>query len=240
MEKKYLILSLLLLVIIVLLTGCTNQISNNEYKFTESFTKQYQIYNNTTLSISTTNGNINISGWDDQKIKVNGIKRARTKEDLKNLYLQVNIDNNTITFNVTHKTGQWNDEAIDLHLKVPYNVSIENLNSTNGNVEVYNMRIMYATDTINGAISMEISEIHNPIFLQSINGKIDVYVNTSINATFDMFTKNGRVIINDIPLNINDKKYDCDNFKIGFLGEGGHSIDIKSTNGDIELHTFPK
>ncbi len=236
MKNQILTLGILLIFLIGVLSGCTDTISNNsggEYEYTQSFNKEYQTQSNTTLNISTINGNIKVVGHQGNVIKVSGLKKAHKQEDIDKLNLEVTKENNSITLNVKHSTGQWRGEALDLDILVPTYVAVQQLQSTNGKIEIKNIPIIDGASTTNGGITIEIRELNYSITLITTNGNIDVYILPTLHGVFDMKTTNGEIKENDIPLIFDIY---TNNFKIGSLQGGGPLIDIQTENGNIELH----
>lgn len=206
--------------------------SSNIEPFTESFQADYQSASIRSLEVSTINGKINISGHNGDEILVSGLKRANTAEGLEKVDLQVTQENNQIIFKVVHETTR-TDLAIDLDLIVPADIIVEEVESVNGPVEVTGMPLIDEIDTTNGSIRVDISGTDEDIDLGSVNGRIDVYISTDLNATIDMITVNGTIDLNGVPLNLtlNQPKH-----RTGDLGAGGDEISISTVNGAIELH----
>jgi hypothetical protein len=235
MKKQGILFGIMIIGILVLLSGCTdsNSTSNGEYRYTESFQSEYQTKSNTTFQVTTINGNIKISSEQGSKIRVEGLKKSQFKKDIDNIDVEVKKENNSITLKVIHSTTTGRQLACDLDIIVPSDVSIQTIKSTNGNIEINSIPIIFEASTTNGAIKVEIKEFNYDLILSSTNGKIDVYINPTIQAVIDMRTTNGALIENEVPLTFNI--YTNDN-KVGTLQGGGPLLNISTVNGDIELH----
>lgn len=241
MEKQRLMFGILLILLIVGLCGCTNQISNGnngDYKYTESYEKDIKVDDNVTLIVSTINGKIKVKSWENKEIKIIGVKKVNNKEDIDKINLQINNENNSIYLIVTREIGLISNEAFDLDLMVPSSISIERIDSVNGQIDVSKIPVIREIGTTNGGITVKLKEINNPILLHSTNGNIEVRVDTDLNATFDIRTANGKIIINNnLPFEWIENS---SNYKVVKLGGplviDLPRVDIITTNGDIELH----
>jgi hypothetical protein len=225
----------IIIIILMLLSGCTDSNSNNNdgYRYTESFQFEETTSNINTLEVVSINGNIKINRGQGAKIDVDGLKKAQFKKDIDNIDVEVTRANNTITINVIHKTTPGRQLACDLDITVPSDIDIQNVQSTNGNIEIKNIQILHEASTTNGAITVEIKKLNYSMVLSSTNGKIDVYINPTIQVLIDMKTTNGALIENDVPLTFDIY---TDENKVGMLQGGGPLLDILTVNGDIELH----
>ena len=104
--------------------------------------------------------------------------------------------------------------------------------TSNGRIEINGTTGIADLATSNGNIEVEIFDFLDDISIETSNGAITVYINSSLNTNIDMTTSNGQIAISGISLNLtlNEVKH-----KVGELGEGGNSIDIHTSNGNINL-----
>jgi len=105
--------------------------------------------------------------------------------------------------------------------------------SSNGDIEIKDTTGIADLDTSNGDIYVEIFDFQENISIDSSNGGISIYINPSFNATINMSTSNGQISIAGISLNLTT---DEEKYKVGNLGEGGNTITITNSNGNINLY----
>jgi len=105
--------------------------------------------------------------------------------------------------------------------------------TSNGQIEIKGTTGIRDLHSSNGEIYVEIFDFQENITITTINGEITVYINPSLNANISMTTSNGKVYISDLSfdLDISEEKN-----KSGILREGGNSIVITTSNGDINLY----
>ena len=228
----------LLLLLFVLLLGSCNNGNNgnpiNDYQFTESFSQEHPAVSARSLQVSTINGHIHITGGNGCSIQVDGLKKTDNQKGLEEIELHVSEENNEFIFEVKHETDQQGN-AIDLDLMVPSDIAIEDINSVNGNIVITSMPLLHTVNTVNGEIKTEVSKIDGNIYASAVNGNIDLSLLPTLDATIDITTVAGKIILNDVPL---DLLLNAPGQVRGNLGAGGDTIFISTTNGDIELHNL--
>ncbi len=225
--------------------------TGSEHEFSERIHEEYPADSNTILRASTVNGYIKIHSWDQDLVNISALKFADNEEDFEKLDLEVTVNGDDIDIEVKHATGDFRNEGINLDIKMPYGATVGTLNSVNGRIEVTDMSVVeyvgttngavhiedvgaiLEVNTTNGAISAEILSMNDHVRLSSTNGAIEVDIMTSLDATICIETVNGHISIHDVPLNLTQ---DEPHHKEGDLGNGGKTLEISTTNGDIDLH----
>ena len=85
------------------------------------------------------------------------------------------------------------------------------------------------TDT--GNISVEVPAIRDNLEIRSSTGSITVFLAPGLAAQLEASTSNGQITYGDLPLTVSQssktKKV------VGMLGEGGHSIKVKTATGSV-------
>ena len=213
--KKELVVVVFIILITIGFSGCIN-VSNETPgpEVIEYFEDEYDASDDTILSVSTTNGEISITTWDGEKITLNATKISRYGEDdLKNAEIIVTENGNEITIKVQH-TQPIRSRAVDLDIKIPYNVKVESASTTNGPIQITNTMGNTVLTTTNGAINVE--DVDGYVKATTTNGGIEIKGTTGID---DLNSENG-----GITAEIFDIQED---------------VDIECTNGCITLHIKP-
>ncbi len=106
--------------------------------------------------------------------------------------------------------------------------------STNGDVNVRTTGGPVNARTTNGSVTASLGSLDGdaPMRFTTTNGSVTVYAPPSVNASLEMSTTNGQ-LITDFPLTISGRF--ARNSVRGTLGQGGRSIVVRSTNGDVAL-----
>lgn len=205
------IAGIILMISLTTMSGCIfyGGVPGSEVK--ESFDEVYTIGNTTHLSISTINGAIKITSWENESLFLNVTKRSRYgHDDLDNAELVVSTDGNEFSIMVYNKQPV-NNRAIDLVVFIPQNMNVSSVLSTNGVIHIVNTSGNMRLSTTNGPINGE--RIDGIVTASSTNGFINLSTVTSVG---DLLTTNGRIRAE--------------------LFELQNDVNIQSTNGDIILY----
>jgi len=249
--KKVLLAAALLILISVGFSGCINfddTPSGPEVK--SYFEDEYDTDENSILSVSTVNGLISITSWDGEKIALNATKKTRHgEEDLQNAEIVVSKNGDEITIEIQHSMPI-RSRAVDLVIKIPNNVTVKSVSSTNGAISVENVKgYVEATTTnggieikgttgigklasTNGGISAELFDIKEDIDIENNNGGVTLFINPIINASIQISTTNGGITVEDEFITETESTSNSFN---GILGSGGFSINIITMNGGIKI-----
>ena len=106
--------------------------------------------------------------------------------------------------------------------------------TTNGDVRVRTSSGSVNAATTNGSITASLgsSDGDEPMRFTTTNGTVTVYAPPTLSANLDMSTTNGDVAV-DFPVTVSGQ---LGRKQIrGTLGQGGRSIIVRSTNGDVSL-----
>ena len=101
-----------------------------------------------------------------------------------------------------------------------------------GNIDITGIGGLSGARTDNGKISVEVPAIRDNLEIRSSNGGITVFLSQGVAAQLEVSTSNGQITYGDLPLTVTEsskKKF------TGKLGEGGGRINIKTSNGSINL-----
>ncbi len=106
--------------------------------------------------------------------------------------------------------------------------------TTNGNVTVRTSGGFVNATTTNGSVTASLGSLSGdqPMRFTTTNGSVTVYAPPALNADIEMSTTNGG-LSTDFPLTISGRM-DRNSIR-GTLGQGGRTIVVRSTNGNVAL-----
>ena len=104
--------------------------------------------------------------------------------------------------------------------------------TSNGRIEIKGTTGIKDLKSSNLGIYAEVYDFQENNTISTSNGEITVYINPSLHADIDMTTSNGHISVTGVTLNftISEEKH-----KAGVLGDGGNTLDIHTSNGNINL-----
>lgn len=118
------------------------------------------------------------------------------------------------------------------------NVSVSNVNgmisarSSNGNITVIGVKGLGGLRTSNGSIEAELASLYEDIEIRTSNGSINLALLPALEANLEANTSNGTVSVRNLNFDIIELSQTT---LIGLLNGGGHTINITTSNGSIDL-----
>ena len=109
------------------------------------------------LTILSRSGNIKISSWDKEIVRVNAEKKARTKQELENIKVVVKKENdNSITINdsASFESDKRIKGQVHYEIKVPKRLLSISIETRSGNVKIENLQSNVNVQTLSGNIHM--------------------------------------------------------------------------------------
>jgi DUF4097 and DUF4098 domain-containing protein YvlB len=214
MKKELIVFSFVILIVIAL-SGCVDLGVETPGPEVSGFIfSEYDASDNTILSVSTVNGEISITSWSGENISLNATKRSKYGEDdLDKAEIVVSEIGNEIIIEIKH-VQPIRSRAVDLDIKIPYNVTVKSASSTNGPIEVTNVKGNIVLTNTNGPIDVE--DVDGYVKATTSNGGIDITGTTGVD---DLISTNG---------GISAEIFDIEN-----------NVDIQTTNGGVDLYINP-
>ena len=227
---------------------------------TEEFHQTYAITADGRVELDNINGDVHISSWDRNEVKVDAIKYADTKEDLEEAKIEIDSgkDHLSIQTKYPHRDQGWNwgshnhPASVEYTLTVPRTVRLDEIKLINGQLDVngvsgevrascINGRLEAAglagrakLSTINGHLEAKFGQLAGKsVELNSVNGSVDLTIPSDSNAEVEASTISGG-IHNDFGLRVNGHMVGHD--MRGELGNGGTQIHLSNVNGHIDIH----
>ncbi len=220
----------------------------------EEFHETYPLEKNGTIHLGNVNGNVRITTWDRDEVKVDAVKHAKEQAHLDAVKIEVDSMPDTLRIVTKYpesKKQRNNSVNVDYTLTVPQQVRLDKISTVNGGVEIQNVRgdvkaesvngPVTATgmagqvglSTVNGSVKATLSEVTKEVSLKSVNGSVTVALPPKTSAEVSASTMNGG-INSDLPLQIKTQ-FPLGRKVDGKLGEGGPKITMSSVNGGLRI-----
>jgi DUF4097 and DUF4098 domain-containing protein YvlB len=227
---------------------------------TEELHQTYSIAPDGHLELSNINGDVHISSWDQNTVKLDAVKYADTKEQLDAASIDIDVGKDYISIRTKYPdhdhTFNWgsrhNPATVEYTLKVPPTMRLDEINlvngaldvsgtsaevrasCVNGRLEAKNLSGEAKLSTVNGRLEASFDELaSNSIELNSVNGGLELTIPSDSNASVEASTVSGG-IDNDFGLHVSHHfvGHNLD----GELGNGGARIHLSDVNGRISIH----
>jgi len=228
---------------------------------TEEFHQTYALTAGGRVELDNINGDVHISSWDRNEVKVDAVKYADTKERLDEARIEIDSRNDSISIRTKYpdhnNTWNWgshnNPAGVEYTLTVPRGARLDeiklingslsvagvrgevNASCINGRLEAHNLAGRAHLSTINGHLDARFDELAgHSVELSSVNGSVELTIPSDSKAEIEANTVSGG-INNDFGLHVNHHQFVGHDLR-GELGTGGTRIKLEDVNGRIEIH----
>ncbi len=231
-------------------------------ELTEEFHQSYALSATGRVSIANINGDVHISAWDRNEVKVDAVKRAYSPQRLSEVTIDVNSSADSVIIktkyserNLTFETRnrENNPASVEYTLTVPRGARIENAELVNGSLDIEGVKGDVRVSLVNGQVKaaglggeVNLSTVNGTqevnvttldeaksVTLNSVNGPIVLIVPSGANAQVKANTVHG-AITNDFGFTVNEGQY-VGRDLTGQVGSGGPRIRLNNVNGSIAI-----
>ena len=235
--------------------------SDHRGALTEEFHQTYALTADGRVALDNINGDVHISSWDRNEVKVDAVKYADTKERLEEAKIDVDSGKEFLSIRTKYpdREQNWNwgshnnPASVEYTLTVPRTARLDeiklingsldvtgmsgevNASCINGRLEAHNLAGRARLSTINGRLNARFDQLAGPaVELSSVNGSVDLTIPSDSKAVVEASTVSGG-INNDFGLHVNHHQFVGHDLR-GELGSGGTRIKLENVNGRIEIH----
>jgi DUF4097 and DUF4098 domain-containing protein YvlB len=229
---------------------------------TEKFQQVYPLNANGRVRVSNVNGSITVEAWDRNEVQLTYTKIADTKERLSEVEVRIesrpeffSVESDYDNWKIRNK-DEWRDNGrlrVEYRLMVPRGAVLNEIETVNGSVAVSNFTNVTRVSAVNGSVkavnirgTARLSTVNGEVFadfdklesgsrisLDTVNGKVNLFIPSDSNATLKADSVNGS-IINDFGLPVSKGKY-VGRDLYGRLGNGDVDIRLNSVNGILSI-----
>jgi len=231
-------------------------------ELTEEFHQTYALTPTGRVSIANINGDVHISAWDRNEVKVDAVKRAYSPQRLSEVTIEVTNTADSVMIktkyaernqNFETRNRENNSASVEYTLTVPSGSRLDGAELVNGSLDVEGVQgDVHASlvngqvkagglggevklSTVNGGVEANVARLDaaKGVTLNSVNGSIVLIVPAGANAQIRASTVHGP-ITNDFGLAVEDGQYVGHNLS-GQIGSGGPRIRLNNVNGSITI-----
>lgn len=228
----------------------------------EEFHQSYPLAATGRVSIANINGNVHISAWDRNEVKIDAVKRAYSAQRLSEATIDVANTADSVVIktrysernlNFDSHTRENNPASIEYTLTVPRGARIDRVELVNGSLDIEGVQGDVRASLVNGrvkanALSGEVNlstvngsvEVNaaglaesKGVNLSSVNGSVVLSVPSGASGQLRASTVHGQ-INNDFGLTVEEGQYVGRNLT-GQIGSGGPRIRLNNVNGSITI-----
>jgi DUF4097 and DUF4098 domain-containing protein YvlB len=231
---------------------------------TEEFHQNYPLSPTGRVSIQNINGGVRIAVWDQNEVKVDAVKKARQREDLDEVKIEVvnTADSVRIQSKYPDRDENSNDQGsrrrnswvtVEYVLTIPRKAQLDSAELVNGSLDIEGAEGDVKAACVNGRIKA--NGLMGEVKLSTVNGGIEATIArlddskgvslNSVNGTIALIIPGNAsaqvkantvhgAITNDFGLQVNDGEYVGHDLS-GQIGSGGPRVRLSNVNGPISI-----
>src|SRR5215813_13428121 len=207
----------------------TSQSSSQSAGQSRELHETYDLTPGGVVSVNNTSGYIRVTSWNESRVRVDAVKRARRNEDLSEVEIQVmprpgrpdRIDIRTI-----YPRSAGSSVSVDYDLKVPRGAVLNALTTTSGEITVYDPVARVTANSNSGSITVR--EVTGDATLTSTNGRIAA---DRVGGALSVTSTNGSLVIGEVASTLNARCGNCNVIARGVRDDAT----VQTANGAIEL-----
>lgn len=233
----------------ILLAACDDWDFDSGGRYRQDFHFSYPLTAGGSVQLENSNGSVEISGWDQNTVDIDGTKYAGTEERLREIRIDVTPSPNAIAIRTVPPFDRHGSYGARYVIHVPRRTDLANIVSSNGSIRVETIEGPAYLKTSNG--SVHASQIQGSLDIQTSNGSVDAYSvtgdtklrtsNGSIRAevrkgVFEATTSNGAIEARVMEPDANQVRLESTNGHIDLTLEAVREVHADTSNSSITVH----
>ena len=195
-------------------------------------TRTYDLAGNAAVEIGDVNGDVAVSGWDEDKVEVTTTKRAWSNDDLQRLDTRVDAHSDRFSVAAMVPSPCWNCD-VALKLRVPMHAHIT-IDTSSGDVSVSSLAGPARVESSSGDVAMR--DVGGEVHAHTSSGDITL---DGIGSSVDAFASSGDIkakrLSADVNLVASSGSVSADFVRFDAV----HAVRMESSSGDVAL-TVPR
>jgi DUF4097 and DUF4098 domain-containing protein YvlB len=178
------------------------------------------------VAVTNTSGFIRVSSWNENRVKVDAIKRAQRDEDPAQVEIQVVPRSERIEIRTVYLRDRGSRVSVDYEVKVPRSAVLNSLTTSSGDIAVNDPVARVTARSTSGAISVR--DVTGDAILSSTSGRINAgRVGGSLNIT----ATSGELVIGEVASSLTARCSSCNIRARGLRDD----VTAQTSSGNIDL-----
>ena len=171
--------------------------TNRQYLDQREVHETYPLAEGGTVSLSNTSGYIRVTSWNESRVELNAVKRARNESDWQQVAIEISARPNQIEIRTIYPRGRSNSTAVDYELKVPRTALLNTIASTSGDVTITGPVTRATARSTSGNVTA--TDITGDANLNSTSGNV---TGEHIGGALAISSTSGNLVANDIAVRL--------------------------------------
>lgn len=214
------------------LTACDVEDLNFQ-RYPRDFHYSYPLKAGGSLSLESFNGSVEISGWDQETVEIDGTKYGPTPEAADGLKIDIQSSPNQIFIRAVRPSDRPNNEGARFSLKIPRTAILDRVTTTNGSIRTMDGKGPAHLRTTNGAIRVQ--DLAGSVDATASNGPVEL---AGVNGDAVVHTSNGHIQADGLAGSL---EAGTSNASItAAIGLSGRPVRLETSNGHVDLTLPPQ
>ena len=222
-----------LMAIMALLTGCDlNEVDlfGNSHAYEKDFHYSYPLKPGGRLALDSFNGSVEIRGWDQDKVEIDGVQYASTREMRDAIKIDVIASGDLVQIRTIRPSPTYGNMGAKYIIKAPRKVNLDRIVTSNGSVKVDDIEGVARIRTSNGAVRA--ARLRGNLEVQTSNGSVEV---RDLDGPATIRTSNGRVQVDGVRGTLQATTSNGSISARLRTPEPHRAVKLETTNGGIDL-----
>jgi DUF4097 and DUF4098 domain-containing protein YvlB len=186
-------LTLMVVLFLSVLMACGDGDMSSLARVSEDFSYNYPLAEGGEIEVTSRNGTVEILGWEQDQVEINGSKYANSREELDGIKINIEATENRLQAKAEFPNNSRGGKGARFVIRAPSSARVRLIDTSNGSIRVEGVARVDMLDTSNASISVIRS--HGPLVADTSNGAIRI-VQTPGDLKLD--TSNGRIEADDV------------------------------------------
>ena len=213
----------------LLLSGCIIGDFGTSERYQADFHYTYDLQPGARVNVETFNGAIEITGWDQDKVEINGTKNASTQDGLNDIRIDINHAPGSIDIRTVKPSARMGGFGARYTIHVPRTALLDRITSSNGGIRVNGIQSAAHLRTSNGSIRVE--NVAGDVEARTSNSAIEL---DTVKGNVTMKTSNGRIHAENISGNC-DAETNNNSISVRLDNSPDAPVRLTTSNGSIDL-----
>lgn len=215
----------------LLLAGCDiEEAFGNSERYTEDFHHTYPLKPGGKIFLENFNGSIEVSGWDQDSVEINGTKYASTPELRDAIKIDIVTSGDSIQIRTIRPSERRGNMGAKYVVKVPRRTELQRITSSNGSIRANGIEGFARLRTSNGAVRT--ANLRGDLEAQTSNGAVEV---EKLDGNAVLKTSNGSVRAEGVRGSF-EASTSNGGIRVHLLSsEPGRPVKLETSNGGVEL-----
>ena len=225
---------LVLLATAAMLTSCEvdgiDPFGGDSHAYRKDFHYSYPLKPGGRLSLDNFNGAVEISGWDQDKVEIEGTQYAATPELRDAIKIDVTASSDSVQIRTFRPSDRHRNMGVSYIIRAPKKVNLDRIVTSNGSLRVGDIEGVARLRTTNG--SVRATSLRGDLEAQTSNGAVDI---RELDGPATIRTTNGAVHADGIRGALQASTSNGSIHAHLLKPEPHRSVKLETTNGGIEL-----